>query len=112
MTRQPHEQAGATGTKREPLADVRNNLAAEKAVIPYTELQKFFAKGMLVNVDQSLDLIDVAVAMAMDDATQLQDWIKSGLVQRAHDEHARNWTKADARLVAVTVTPWILVQDL
>jgi len=52
-------QSGAVGTR---------NDTASPALIPYAELQKFFAKGMLVAVDPNLNLVDVALAMAADDA--------------------------------------------
>ncbi len=54
--------------------------------------------------------MDVAWAMAQDDMEQLERWTAQGLVERAHDEHARYWLESEACLLAVTVTPWILVQ--
>jgi len=106
-------QSGAVGTRNDTAspAPSRADLEAESDVIPYAELQKFFAKGMLVAVDPNLNLVDVALAMAADDAGRLQQWADNGLVQRAHDEHARAWHADKALLRAVTVTPWILVQD-
>ena len=105
--------ATPTDNDRIPLhsAASRADLEAECDVIPYAELQKFFAKGMLVTVDPSLNLVDVALNLAADDAAQLKQWAEAGLVQRAHDEHARSWHANNALLRAVTVTPWILVQD-
>ncbi len=102
-----------TDSDRNPLhpAASRADLEAECDVIPYTELQKFFAKGMLVTVDPGMNLVDVALSLAADDAAQLKQWAEAGLVQRAHDKHARTWHANNALLRTVTVTPWILVQD-
>lgn len=91
--------------------DIRQQLAAELGVISYTELQKFFAKGVILVVDSSLDIIDVAIKIHCDDSACIEAWIHDKLLTRAHDEHARKWFRANARLQAVTVAPWVVVQD-
>jgi hypothetical protein len=109
-----HAENDSSGSSGLPagVPDPRAELEAECGEIPYAELQKFFAKSMLVNVGPDLDLVDVALAMAQDDADTLKQWADSGQVQRAHDEHARRWLNNQALLKAVTVTPWILVQEV
>ncbi len=87
-------------------------LAAESGVIAWPELQRHFARGVVVVVSPPLDLLEVAAAMAEDDAALLGGWMQSSRVLRATDEHARHWELAQADLRAVVVAPWVLVQEL
>ena len=89
-----------------------NKLAAESGVIAWPELQRHFARGVVVVVSPPLDLLEVAAAMARDDAVTLGDWMQSSRVLRAGDEQARQWEMAQPDLRAVVVAPWVLVQEL
>jgi len=91
---------------------VTQQLQQEMAEISFQELQKFFAKGVLIVVDRSLDLLAVAVDIHHDNAPQIQQWLDMGLVNRAHDEHAKQWVEQRTVFKAVTVAPWVLVQEL
>jgi hypothetical protein len=87
-------------------------LAAQSGVIAWSELQRHFARGVVVVVSPPLDLLGVAAAMARDDAVMLGDWMQSSRVLRATDEHARQWELAQPALRAVVVAPWVLVQEI
>ncbi len=89
-----------------------DKLAAESGVITWPELQRHFARGVVVVVSLPLDLLEVAAAMARDDAPMLGDWMQSSRVLRATDEHARHWELAQPDLKAVVVAPWVLVQEI
>lgn len=93
------------------LAEIRTRLIEECGPIDYLELQKFFAKGVILVVDRELDLIDVAEKIHVDDADCIGDWINAKLLVRAHDEHAKKWLNENAYFEAVTVAPWVLVQE-
>ena len=84
----------------------------ELARISFQELQKFFAKGMMVIVGNELSVIDVALKLHQDDKQVIDQWIKAGSIVRAHDEHAKKWVTQRAELMAVTVAPWVLVQEI
>jgi hypothetical protein len=87
-------------------------LAAQSGVITWPELQRHFARGVLVVVLPPLDLLEVAAAMAEDDAALLGGWMQSSRVLRATDEHARQWELTQPDLRAVVVAPWVLVQAI
>lgn len=84
----------------------------ELAPISFQELQKFFAKGMMIVVSQQLDMVDVAMKIHEDDVSVIQQWMDNEQLVRAHDEHAKQWVSESAELMAVTVAPWVLVQEL
>ncbi|WP_151448983.1 DUF2288 domain-containing protein [Lacisediminimonas profundi] len=85
-------------------------LNQETAAIPWSELTRWFASGMVIAVSPELDLIEVAAAMTRDDTAAFSDWISGQRVAKVTDEQARAWLEQDLQVWAVVVKPWILVQ--
>jgi len=83
----------------------------ELAEISFQELQKFFAKGILIKVAKHLDMVEVAIQIHADNTTQVKKWMDNQEIERAHDQHAQFWVENRSVLKAVTVAPWVLVQD-
>lgn len=86
-------------------------LLGETARIAWHELQRFFAQGAVLEVDASLDLLDVAIFIAEDDAQSLKDLIDQGLVRAPENDTARIWYAKNTQLWSVVVAPYVLVQD-
>lgn len=86
-------------------------LAAETGTLRWSELQRHFARGVVVVVSPRLALLDVAQAMARDERTILAVWLREGLVTRATDEEARGWQMTEPEFLAVVVAPWVVVQE-
>ena len=94
-----------------PVTDsLRLKLNAETARMPWHDLQRFFAAGLVVVVADSLDLIEVAVAFTTDDKATVEAWMRLQEVARATDAQAERWHAEDPQLWTVVVRPWILVQ--
>ncbi|WP_116919233.1 DUF2288 family protein [Tamilnaduibacter salinus] len=91
--------------------DVRSKLNLETARIPWKELQTYFARGHVVYVARSLDLLAVAETLTADDRSQLETWMKNREVGDVPADLAHGWYEADASVWAVVVAPWVLVQD-
>lgn len=89
---------------------LRLKLNSETARLHWHELLRHFAAGLVVLVDDALDLIEVAVAFTNDDSSAVQQWLQAGQVAKASDAQAAAWLEADARMWTVVVRPWILVQ--
>lgn len=83
----------------------------ETSKIPWQELQRFYARGVVIEVGATLDLIAVAIALHRDDKSLVEGWLHTGAVSRVVDERAANWSETDATLWAVVVAPWVLVQE-
>ncbi len=92
-------------------AELRHTLNAETAPISWAELERHFARGVLVSVDESLNLLDVGVAFAKDDQMIVKGWLNAGKVGQVSTEQAKDWAKRNPQLWAVVVSPWILVQE-
>lgn len=82
----------------------------ETSQIPWTELQRFFAAGLAIAVDDGLDLVDVAYQFSIDNKPLVEDWLKSKRIGPVSDHQARVWHENQADVWAVVVKPWILVQ--
>ncbi|MDN7184431.1 DUF2288 domain-containing protein [Caballeronia sp. SEWSISQ10-4 2] len=86
-------------------------LFAETAQIEWSELQRFFARGVLLKVARDIDLVSVAEAVASDNTTQVAEWLSAGLVERATAETATDLAARNPELWAVVVSPWVCVQE-
>lgn len=86
-------------------------LNSQTARIRWSELQRYFAKGLVVKVAPGLDLVEIALALIRDDAGEIEPMIADGKIVRANDDHARKWSETDPELWAVVVAPWVLVQE-
>lgn len=93
-----------------PGAQVEDFLA-QTARIPFAELQRYFAAGKLIRVQDTLDLISVAVALANDETAVFAQWLAGGQVATVSDEEATLWLGQEQLLWAVVVDPWVLVQE-
>lgn len=89
---------------------LRAKLNLETSRLPWRELQRHFAAGVVVAVSDTLDLVEVAVCIALDDANAVSQWMAEGRVTRVSDALAAAWADADASMWAVVVKPWVLVQ--
>lgn len=86
-------------------------LYSETARISWLELQRFFAQGVVMNVDQALDLLEVAVLFAEDKAQELEHLVGCGQVSAPSNEQAKQWFQHETVLWSVVVAPFVLVQD-
>lgn len=94
---------------RETLEKAKLN--QETSVIAWSELQRYFAQGVVLQVDKTLDLIDVAYQMSIDNQGAITSWIEQEILAAVRDEKAQQWFAENRQLWAVVVRPWILVQD-
>jgi len=87
-------------------------LNLETAQVAWTELQRFFAQGSAIWVDESLDMIEVARCIAQDDSGAIKAWMAKDLLAQVKDEQAKRWLSDDTWLWSVVIRPLILVQEI
>jgi hypothetical protein len=88
----------------------RADFLAQTAQIAFTDLQRYFAAGRLVWVTDALDLIEVALQLAEDNAGQFEQWMAAGEIDGVSDAQAALWLSQEQLLWAVVADPWVLVQ--
>ena len=91
---------------------LRGKINSETARIPWKELQRYFAGGYTLVVDEALDLVEAAYQMQQDNAEQVEQWMKSELIRPVANEEARAWFNDDAELWACVIKPWVLIQPI
>jgi hypothetical protein len=91
---------------------LRARILGETAKIPWTELQRHFARGAVIMLRPQLDLVEVAMEISSDNRQQVEDWMADGDVRGVSDEQAQEWLDAKALMWAVVIKPWILIQPI
>jgi hypothetical protein len=86
-------------------------LFAETAQIEWPELERFFARGVLLKVARDLDLVSAAEALASDDTRRVAEWLSAGLLERVEPGVASDFAARNPELWAVVVSPWVCVQE-
>lgn len=85
-------------------------LLSETARIAWSELEPFFAKGVVLHVAPDLNLVEVAYAVAQDDKTKVAHWMNLQQLGRLEVPQAEVWQHSQ-HLWAVVVAPWVMVQE-
>lgn len=92
--------------------ELREHLNGETGKLEWRELAPHFARGIVLLVDNHLDLVEVAVRMVKDDKPQIEAWIAENKIKRADDDDAKRWTEKDNIFWAVVAAPWVIVQEV
>ena len=109
MTQNPtHTQLDTTDNIEDIEQAKLNN---ETALMPWHELQRFFAQGVVMSIAPHLDLLEVASKMSVDDVSTVRAWFETGELAHVTDELANRWFAANTELWTVVVKPYILVQE-
>lgn len=90
---------------------LRTRLNLETARIAWAELQRPFARGVVVKVAPGLDLVDAAVHVAANSSEVIQEWLADGRIARAELADAEDWHARQPTFWAVVVAPWVLIQE-
>jgi hypothetical protein len=96
---------------QERAAHLRQAFHAQTARIHWHELQTYYARGSVITVAEDLDLVEVAVQLGLDNASEFDHWIGQGKIVAVTDEQALAWFDANPALWAVVAPPWVLVQE-
>ena len=92
------------------LQEEKNKIVSETARVGWQEIERFYAQGVLILVDESLDLVNVAHRISMDEKEQIEQWISTQKLLRDFNEQAKQWADTGADIWCVVVKPWVLVQ--
>lgn len=86
-------------------------LNAQTARIAWAELERHFARGVVIWVAPDLDLVEIAVCMVRDEKPVIEQHMAAGKLGQLGDEQAGDWASREAELWAVVAAPWVLVQE-
>ncbi len=91
--------------------ELHGQLLSQTAKVEWKELEKHFARGVVLVVSGHLDLIEVATAMSRDDKDQVSAWMTADHLAIASVGNAKDWQHRDPILWAVVAAPWVIVQE-
>ena len=89
-----------------------HKLNQETGKINWQELQRYFARGVVVAVDSELDLVSTAKQISQDADEAIKSLIESDKIHRATDDDALRWNDSEQQFWAIVVAPWVLVQEI
>jgi hypothetical protein len=92
--------------------ELKARLNSETARLGWPELQRHFARGVVVVAAPGMDLVEVATRMSMDDGDTISKWLADENIRRASENDARHWVDTDVFFWAVVVAPWVVVQEI
>jgi hypothetical protein len=92
-------------------SDLETRLNLETGTLQWRELERHFARGIVIAVSPELDLIEVATSLAVDSTENITVWLEAGRIFRAGEENARDWLQRDPAFWATVVAPWVLIQE-
>ena len=95
---------------KEDFEQLSARLNTETARIEWKELERLFARGILLTVSPELDLVEVGAHMIHDDRHIIDAWLESGELGKTSDDDALRWSGGGHELWAVVIAPWVLVQ--
>ena len=96
---------------KENLEQTIARLNGETGCISWQELERHYARGVLMTVTADQDLVMVAAHVVRDDKTAIEFCLESGHLYPTSEDNARDWLERDPDLWAVVVAPWVLVQE-
>ena len=89
-----------------------HKLNHETGKINWSELQRHFARGIVIVVDPDLDLVKIAEQISEDQDEIVKSLLDAAKISRATDEDAIRWNKHNQDFWAIVIAPWVLVQEI
>ncbi len=87
-----------------------DKLNLETATISWKELELFFAKGKLLVIEETMDLVKVASIIASNDTDALSELIERHSVVFATTDWVKKHCKPETEFWAVVVSPYVIAQ--
>ncbi len=94
------------------MSDIKTQLSEQIASIEWNLLIPHAHRDALVIVKEQLNLLDVAVAVAEDNATAVQSWISQQLIYKPSPQDLSIWnSQPKKQFMTLIVQPFVLVQE-
>ena len=89
--------------KTDPLKDteLHDKINRETGRVTWSELERHFAHGIVIYVNEELDLVEVALRIAHDDKAAIARWMNDGKIAKVSDAQAQAWQAAEVQLWGV-----------
>ena len=93
------------------MSDIKTKLAEEIATIEWNDLIPHAQRDALIVVHQSLNLLDVGIALANDNTVDVQSWISQGLIHKPSSSQLNDWNiNQTQQFNTLIVQPFVLIK--
>ena len=94
------------------MPDLREKLSKDIADISWQELLPHAKRDAVIVVKSELDLSEVAVAIAQDNTSAVQNWIANQSVAKPTSEQLSEWNdNPQKQFTTLIVQPFVVVQE-
>ena len=90
---------------------IKKKLEAEVGSADWKVLKPHFLRNAIITVTPDLEIIDVGLKVAIDDAGQIEEWMNIGKIARPSQADADGWEKAGTEVTVLVIAPFVLVQQ-
>ena len=92
--------------------NLRDKLTKELETVEWAAIVPHFERGGVVEIDQSLNLVDVGIAMANDNSEIVSAWLKDGLMTQPDEAKTQIWKSEKTTFQFLIVQPYVLIQKV
>ena len=78
----------------------------------WSDLQRHYALGSVYLLDGEVDMLELSIAVASDDAEKIKALLESGKMGQIPDDLAKNFAKDNSMFQCSIIQPFVFVQTL
>ncbi|MCW1924227.1 DUF2288 domain-containing protein [Luteolibacter arcticus] len=93
-------------------ASAEEKLSGYTGVVPWSYLRPHCQNGVLYFLDPALALTDVGAAIARNESTKVEAWLKSGDLVKLGEVHSVQWEKESPEFESLVVSPFVLCRPV
>ncbi|MBE9169819.1 DUF2288 family protein [Pleurocapsales cyanobacterium LEGE 06147] len=94
------------------MPDIKAQLSEQLASVEWNLLIPHAQREAVIVVNEQLDLLDVAVAIAEDDSASVQAWIDRQLIHKPSFQNLSIWNnQPNKQFMTLIVQPFVIVQE-
>lgn len=95
------------------MSDFKTQLTEELAPMDWETLIPHAKRDAIIVVDNALDLVEVGVAIAEDNAALVKNWLSELLLHKPSQEELNDWnTQPEKQFNTLIVQPFVLVSAI
>ena len=95
------------------MPSIQEQLSKDVANINWQDLLPHAKRDAIIVVAESLNLLDVAIAIAEDNTVSVQQWINNKSISKPSSEQLTDWNQEmQKQFVTVIVQPFVIIQEV
>ena len=93
------------------MSDIKKRLQGDIAKISWQEIIPHAKRDAVVVINQQLDLLEVAEAIALDNTSVVNNWIAENLITKPSMMQLTNWNNSpETQFTTAIVQPFVIIQ--